>query len=50
MAHLDMPKLLEKLELDRPLTQLERMFLREICERMFSTTELDHLTQRKTLQ
>ena len=50
MAHLDMPKLIEKLELDLPLSQLERVFLREICERMFTTTELDHLTERKTLQ
>lgn len=50
MAHLDMQRLIEKLELALPLSQLEREFLRQLCDRMYRTTELDHLTQRKTLQ
>jgi hypothetical protein len=44
MAHLDMPVLIEKLVQDLPLTVIEREFLRQVCLRMFSTDQLDHLT------
>jgi hypothetical protein len=50
MAHLDMPALMQKLQDNEPLTRIEREFLRQVCDRLYRTTELDYLTQKATLQ
>ena len=50
MAHLDMPALIEKLQDNAELTAMEREFLVQMCDRMYRTTELDHLTTKATLQ
>ena len=50
VAHLDMQRLIEKLAQNQPLSALEREFLRQVCDRLYRTAELDYLTQRKTPQ
>ena len=43
--HIDIPDLVEKLELDQPLTAGERMFLITICNVMYNEDTLDHISQ-----
>jgi hypothetical protein len=50
MAHLDMPALMQKLQDNQELSLLEREFLRQLCDLMYRTTELDHLTRKATRQ
>ena len=50
MAHLDIPLLMQKLQDNTELTAIEREFLRQVCDRLYRTCELDHLTRKATLQ
>lgn len=45
-----MQLLMQKLQNNQELTAIEREFLRQVCDRLYRTTELDYLTRKATLQ
>lgn len=44
----DLVRIMEKLMNDDRLSIVERVFLTEVCDRLYRTDELDHLSERKT--